>query len=112
MSSIPCLSRRPCPTRAIRARHRPRLNLELVEERTWHSTLRLKDLNTRTPDSSPTALVALGGQTYFEANDGSGVALYQSDGTAAHTTRLGAGLTNVQGLTVFHGALYFTAQDT
>jgi ELWxxDGT repeat protein len=93
------------------------LRVEPLEERTLLSTMMVKDINTHTLSSSPTAMVALNGQVYFEATDSptsgssQGMGLYQSDGTAADTVRLDPGLTNLNGLTLFHGKLYFTALD-
>jgi hypothetical protein len=65
-----------------------RLHVEPLEERTLLSAMMVKDINTHELSSSPTALVALGNQVYFEANDGTGEGLYQSDGTAADTVRI------------------------
>jgi hypothetical protein len=48
------------------------LRVEPLEERTLLSTMLFKDINSHTQSSSPTALISLGNQVFFEANDGTG----------------------------------------
>ena len=72
-------------------------------------TIRVKDIRPGPRSSSLGNLINLGGTLYFTANDGTGAAIWKSNGTEAGTQivdHVDAGLlTNVQGL------LYFISSD-
>ena len=74
--------------RATRRGHRRPLRLLVLEDRTLPSGSphMVLDINTATPPSDPEGLVAVGSTLYFADNDGRGIGLWKSDGTAAGTT--------------------------
>jgi uncharacterized repeat protein (TIGR01451 family) len=84
---------------------------------TGAGTVRVKDIQTGSGWSDPTALFNFGGTLFFTANDGStGPELWTSDGTDAGTTRVADIHTGSTGsyplrFTDFGGALYFSATD-
>src|SRR5213592_4731065 len=69
----------------------------------------VKDINdafNTAADSSPGPFVEAGGAVFFSANDGAGVALWRTDGTAAGTVMvLNAGTDNLINV---NGTLFFT----
>jgi len=74
------------------------------------------DINTNTPSSNPSQLVAAGSTTYFTADDGvHGLELWKSDGMAAATMLVKdiypGGSSNPGSLTNVNGTLFFTADD-
>lgn len=68
----------------------------------------VKDINLA-GDSTPANLVNFNGILYFRANDGSGNALWRSDGTTAGTFKVGTGITQPGNLTVVGNNLFFRA---
>jgi len=71
--------------------------------------------------SNPSGFAVFDGALYFSATDGNGTELWKSDGTQSGTEMVkdillddgfgNAGSSNPHGLTVFDGALYFSATD-
>src|SRR5437867_4445531 len=73
-------------TVARRGRHRGRLRLEALEDRTVLSPALVADINQLSADSNPHSLVNFEGELYFAANDGiHGNQLWKSNGTADGT---------------------------
>jgi ELWxxDGT repeat protein len=70
-------------------------------------TYEVADINPA-GDSDPRQLTAMGNRVFFFADDGSGWALWRSDGTAAGTRRLG-GPSYGYGLTALNGRLLFVS---
>jgi ELWxxDGT repeat protein len=72
----------------------------------------VKDINTDTRGSYPTALVRAGGVTFFTADDGTdGQQLWKTDGTPAGTARLTTLPGGVTNLTAVGNAVFFTGRD-
>ena len=76
-----------------------------VTDGTKAGTHEVADIRTGPFSSEPGALTPKGDKVYFFADDGSGRALWKSDGTAIGTKRLGGG--SGQGLTNVNGRLFF-----
>jgi ELWxxDGT repeat protein len=74
----------------------------LVGQTTQQAAL-VKDIRTGTASSNPTNFTSVGNIAYFTADDGSGSALWKSDGTAAGTVKIGSFYSNPQG---YNGRLY------
>ncbi len=70
----------------------------------------VRDIAPGAASSSPTELTAVGNTLYFVADDGSGSALWRSDGTDAGTT-LVRQINSIRELTNVDGTLFFTADD-
>jgi ELWxxDGT repeat protein len=75
------------------------------------------DINSTTPGSNPSQLVAVGSTTYFVADDGvNGMELWKSDGTTAGTVMLrgfeGTIDHGPHSLTNVNGTLFFSAFDS
>src|SRR5687767_9539047 len=75
------------------------------------------DIHRATMSAAPEELVIVGGRAFFSADDGvTGRELYASDGTPQGTVRVrdifpGARGSTPQGLTEFHGQVYFFARS-
>ena len=99
-----------------------------VSDGTAAGTTMVRDINSGSSDGMPhnpdgrvyvrdegSSIVALGGQMYFPANDGSGFELWTSDGTQAGTTKVvdlgGASDAQVSRLTVLGNRILFRATD-
>jgi ELWxxDGT repeat protein len=72
----------------------------------------IKDIN---PGADPSAtsqqrMAGLGGSLYFEANDGSGSALWRTDGTLDGTEKLRA-FSSIGDMVAINGYVYFVASD-
>jgi len=76
---------------------------------TTGETSLVTDLRSGAASSNPSNLVNFNGQLFFRANDGSGFALWTTDGTPAGTQRVGTGFTQPNNLTVVGTTLYFSA---
>ena len=80
-------------------------------------TARVKDLNPGSPDANPTYLTNVGGTLYFTATNGTGGALYKSDGTSLGTVLLrqgtiaGGAVGDRQQLLVVNGIVYFVGSE-
>ncbi|WP_421658339.1 Ig-like domain-containing protein [Leptothermofonsia sp. ETS-13] len=61
--------------------------------------------------SNPTNLVNFNGTLFFRADDGTGTALWKSDGTSTGTVKVGTGYSQPGSLTVVGNTLYFTASN-
>ncbi|MBL7817314.1 MAG: HYR domain-containing protein [Saprospiraceae bacterium] len=76
----------------------------ILSAQTQQATL-VKDINVGAASSNPTNFTSVGNIAYFTANDGSGSALWKSDGTATGTVKIGSFIGNPQG---YNGLLYYT----
>ncbi|MCL6434297.1 MAG: tandem-95 repeat protein [Leptolyngbyaceae cyanobacterium HOT.MB2.61] len=61
--------------------------------------------------SNPSNLVNFNGTLFFRADDGTGTALWRSDGTTDGTFKVGTGYSQPGSLTVVGNTLYFTASN-
>lgn len=87
-------------------------HLWVVDRRTNQAS-RLTPMNGISPE--PDRLIEFNNLLFFSANDGAGKELWRSDGTPRGTFRVadlnaGAASSTPNGLTVFRGALYFSAE--
>ncbi|MBL1173643.1 beta strand repeat-containing protein [Pantanalinema sp. GBBB05] len=73
-----------------------------------NTTTLVSNIRPGIASSTPTNLVNFNGQLFFRADDGSGSALWRSDGTSAGTVKVGSGFTQPGNLTVAGATLYFT----
>lgn len=71
--------------------------------------VRVKDINTVPRGSNPRSFTAMGGATWFFADEGSGAWLWRSDGTVPGTVRVAGPLTSPGPLTALGPMLYFSA---
>lgn len=71
----------------------------------------VRDIRSGPLASNPSTLVNLNGTLFFRANDGTGLALWKSDGTSAGTVKVGTGYSSPASPTVVGSTLYFTAAN-
>jgi len=71
----------------------------------------VRDIRLGSGSSTPSNLVNFNGTLFFRANDGSGVVVWQTDGTAGGTRKVGTGYTSAGNLTIVGNALYFTTSN-
>ncbi len=108
------IGRRPHPPAA--RRHRLRLSLEQLEDRTVPSvgtaadTVLVKDFNRGSASSSIYSTVDLNGTLLLTVNDGTSTGLWKSDGTAAGTVLIKAGGGSTR-ITVVGGTAFFVADE-
>src|SRR3954451_23113464 len=91
-----------------------RVSCETLESRTLLSASLVKDINTLTLSSGPSAVVVSGGKTYFAASDVAGPGLWRTDGTDAGTVLikpLPATNVSASNLTDVSGTLFFVNQS-
>ncbi|WP_254721922.1 beta strand repeat-containing protein [Kovacikia minuta] len=80
---------------------------------TTGTTTLVKNINPLTGNSSPSNLVNVNGTLFFRANDGTGLALWKTDGTDIGTVKVGAtaGYSQPGSLTAIGSTLYFTSSN-
>ncbi|MBA3721993.1 MAG: tandem-95 repeat protein, partial [Parachlamydiaceae bacterium] len=75
-------------------------------------TVMVKDIFSGGTSSNPSNFINVNGVLFFTATDASGTELWKStDGTAANTTIVKSGISNIGNLTNDNGTLYFSAND-
>jgi ELWxxDGT repeat protein/VCBS repeat-containing protein len=75
------------------------------------TTTLVKNISPLTGSSSPTNLTNVNGTLFFRANDGSGLALWKTDGTDVGTVKVGTGYSQPGSLTAVNSTLYFTSSN-
>ncbi|MCY3021909.1 MAG: putative Ig domain-containing protein [Planctomycetota bacterium] len=72
----------------------------------------IKDINTNPgAGSKPSWLIAVGGTVFFVADDGTGAALWKSDGTGTGTMLVKSGITDLSNAADVNGTLFFGYDD-